>query len=264
MDEIDTLTNHLKESGLTDKSARVYALLITEGGAYPSYIAARTRLNRSTVYKVLAELTIQGLVNEIERGKKLYYTAENPQKLVRLTKRKAETALDYAERAEHFLPTLLTHFDAKGLRPRMRYFEGHDAVLTIYEDHIQKTKPYEMLAIANSSDVLTYLPEKFYARFRRTKAELKVTTRGIVPDIAASQAFEEMYKDVPLAYRPKIRYLSPDKFPLAGEIVVYRSDRVSIVELSHGHISGIIIEDAGFNTMMRSLFNLAWAGAKEK
>jgi sugar-specific transcriptional regulator TrmB len=216
------------------------------------------------VYKVLTELTIQGLVNEIERGKKLYYTAENPQKLVRLAKRRAETALDYSERAEHLLPDLLARFDAKGLRPRMRYFEGHDAVLSIYEDHLQKTKPYEMLAIANSSDVLTYLPEKFYARFRKTKAELKITTRGIVPDVAVSQTFEDMYKDVPPLYRPKIRYLSPEKFPLSGEIVVYRTDRVSIVELSHGHISGIIIEDAGFNTMMRSIFNLAWAGAEEK
>lgn len=264
MDEHETMVQQLMDSGLSDKAARVYALLITEGGAYPSYIALRTRLNRSTTYKILTELSIQGLVNEIERGKKLYYTAENPGKLVRLASRKADAAREEAERAAHLLPDLLTRFDAGGTRPRMRYFEGHDAVLTIYEDHIQKTKPYEMLAIANSSDVLTYLPEKFYARFRRTKAELKVTTRGIVPDIAASKAFEEMYKDVPPPYRPKIRYLSPDKFPLAGEIIVYRTDRVSIVELSNGHISGIIIEDAGFNTMMRSLFNLAWAGAKEK
>jgi sugar-specific transcriptional regulator TrmB len=261
---MDQLVKQLGEAGLGDKPARVYALLITEGGAYPSAIAARTHLNRSTVYKVLTELTIQGLVNEIEKGKKLYYTAENPQKLVRLARRKAETASDQAERASHLLPAFLSHFDAQGLKPRMRYFEGHDAVLSIYEDHLQRTKPYEMLAIANSADVLTYLPEKFYARFRKTKAELKITTRGIVPDIAVSQAFEDMYRDVPPPYRPKIRYLSPEKFPLAGEIVVYRTDHVSIVELSNGHISGIIIEDAGFNTMMRSLFNLAWAGAKEK
>ncbi|MEK7530346.1 MAG: helix-turn-helix domain-containing protein [Patescibacteria group bacterium] len=265
MDHDGELVQQLRDSGLSDKSSKVYALLITEGGAYPSAIAERTHLNRSTVYKVLTELTIQGLVNEIERGKKLYYIVESPQKLVRLAKRKAETALDHSERAEHLLPELLTRFDAGGLRPRMRYFEGHDAVLSIYEDHIQKTKPYEMLAIANSGDVMSFLPEKFYARYRRVKANMHVTTRGILPanerstDIALG-----LYGDVPMQYRPTVRYLSPEKFPLSGEIVVYRTDRVSIVELSHGHISGIIIEDAGFNTMMRSIFNLAWAGASEK
>ncbi len=259
----DALVAGLTKSGLSDKAARVYAFLLTEGGAYPSAIAAHTRLNRSTVYKVLAELSIQGLVNEVERGKKLYYTAENPNKLVRFTERKVDTAKDQVEHASRLLPDLLSHYDAGGTRPRMRYFEGQDAVLSIYEDHIQKTKPYEMLAIANSNDVLSYLPEKFYARFRKSKVELKVTTRGLLPSTPSAKTITGVYADVPPQYRPKIRFLEPEKFPLAGEIVIYRTDRVSIVEVSNGHISGIIIEDAGFNTMMRSIFNLAWAGAKE-
>jgi sugar-specific transcriptional regulator TrmB len=263
MDDSETLVKQLRESGLGDKAAQVYAMLLTDGGAYPSAIAARTRLNRSTVYKVLTELTIQGVVNEVERGKKLYYTAESPQKLVRLTRRKADTAADQAAKAEHMLPELLTRFDAKGLRPRMRYFEGHDAILTIYEDHIQKGKPYEMLAIANSGDVLSYLPDKFYTRYRTTKVEQRITTRGILPlGQQPTQTGMDLYSNVPKEYRPNVRYLEPEQFPLSGEIVVYRTDRVSIVELSHGHISGIIIEDPGFNTMMRSIFNLAWAGAK--
>lgn len=259
----DSVLAGLKKSGLTDKAAQVYAYLLTEGGAYPSAIAARTKLNRSTVYKVLAELSIQGLVNEVERGKKLYYTAENPSKLVRLTERKVDYAKDHAEHASRLLPDLLSLYDAGGTRPRMRYFEGQDAVLSIYEDHIQKTKPYEMLAIANSNDVLSYLPEKFYAHFRKRKVELKVTTRGLLPRDDSSHTITNVYADVPAQYRPKIRFLEPEKFPLAGEIVIYRTDRVSIVELSNGHISGIIIEDAGFNTMMRSIFNLAWTGAEE-
>lgn len=258
------LQKQLVESGLSDKASRVYAFLLTEGGAYPSAIATRTKLNRSTTYKVLAELSIQGLVNEIERGKKLYYTAESPQKVVRLAKRKAETALDAAARAEHLLPDLIARYESRGLRPHIRYFEGYDAILSIYEDQVQKTKPYEMLAIANSADVLSYLPEKFYAKYRKSKLANKITTRGILPiDPRSTQIVDDLYGGFPKALKPRVRYLEPSKFPLSGEVVIYRSDRVSIVELSDGHISGIIIEDAGFNTMMRSIFELAWAGAKE-
>ncbi len=265
MDEADKLVKDLTQSGLSPKAALVYAFLLKEGGAYPSAIAAKTRLNRSTVYKVLAELTIQGLVNEIERGKKLYYTAENPSRIVRFASRKAETAKDAAEHAEQLLPNLLELFEARGAKPRMRYFEGQDAVLSIYEDHIAKTKPYEMLAIANSTDVLSYLPEQFYRKFRKRKVELGITTRGLIPESEASRGIiSGLYSEVPKRFQPVVRYLPAGKFPLSGEIVIYRTDRVSIVEVGSGHISGIIVEGAGFNAMMRSIFELAWVGAKER
>jgi len=35
------------------------------------------------------------------------------------------------------------------------------------------------------------------------------------------------------------------------------------VQTDRAHLSGIIIEDAGFNTMMRTIFNLAWYAAKK-
>ena len=71
--ENEAITRHLEKIGLNDKSALIYSTLLTMGGAYPSALADATRINRSTVYKILLDLSIKGLVTEIERSKKLYY-----------------------------------------------------------------------------------------------------------------------------------------------------------------------------------------------
>jgi sugar-specific transcriptional regulator TrmB len=252
-------------TGLDDKAAKIYAYLLEAGGAFPSGIAEATGVNRSTTYKILTSLSIQGIVSEVERGKKLFYSAESPEKLARVAARKADTARSQSEHARSLLPDLLELYTASGSRPRIRYYEGHDDVLKIYEDHVQQTKPYEMLAIANSDDVLSYLPESFYKKYRKAKAQSRISTRGILPSSQVSEKIvKDLYGDIPKRLRPIVRYLAPEKFPLAGEVVIYRDDRVSLVQLTKQHISGTIIEDKGFNTMMRSIFELAWAGAKEK
>ena len=62
----------IQKIGLSDKEAKVYLYLLTSQGAYPSKVATETRLNRSTVYKILTSLSIKGLATEIEHGKKIF------------------------------------------------------------------------------------------------------------------------------------------------------------------------------------------------
>ncbi len=139
------LVGSLRDAGLSEKAARIYGYLLAAGGAYPSSIATATKLNRSTVYLVLTELSVQGLVNEVERGKKLYYTAEDPIKLVRNIERRAETATKQVQVAGRMLPDLRAMYETRQSKTKIRYFDGRDAVLEIYEDHVQRGRPYEML-----------------------------------------------------------------------------------------------------------------------
>jgi len=62
----------LEKSGLSDKEALVYLSLLELGGAFPSKIAEYSGLNRSTVYMVLLNLSVRGLVNEIEKKNKFF------------------------------------------------------------------------------------------------------------------------------------------------------------------------------------------------
>jgi sugar-specific transcriptional regulator TrmB len=88
--------------GLTDKESAVYSTLLELGGAYPSKIAEKTKINRSTVYKILLDLSVKGLVSEIQKKGKLFYQIENPDKLARYLKDKVTIANDQFEKAQKY------------------------------------------------------------------------------------------------------------------------------------------------------------------
>lgn len=261
---IPDLQNSFTKMGLSEKESLVYAALLSMGGAFPSKIAEETKLNRSTVYKILLDLSVKGLVNEIERKNKLYYQVEKPDRLMRYVKSQVTIANDNLETAEKLIPEIegiYSHFSNK---PKITYYEGHEGVLSIYEDHINVKKGYEMLAIAYASDLEVVLPPKFFEHYRRSKERLGITTRGIVTDSPLNQTFNErLYGNFRAEIIPNIRFIPGIEFPFKGEMTIYGTSKVSIVNFDHTIRTGIIIEDKTIYNMMRTIFELAWKGAEK-
>ena len=144
------LLNKLEKSGLNDKEALVYLAVLELGGAFPSRIAEYTSLNRSTVYKILLNLSVRGLVNEIEKKNKLFYQIEKPHKLVRYGESKIRMAEEALDMVKNILPDIENLYGSFEERPKITYYEKEEGILQIYEDHISVKKPYEMLAWANA------------------------------------------------------------------------------------------------------------------
>ena len=117
----ETIIRHLQKTGLSEKTAIVYSTLLELGGAYPSRIAEVTKLNRSTIYKILLELSIKGLVTEIERGKKLFYQIENPEKLIRFAKTQSDMAQEAYEKTRELIPELEGIFAMNPNKPIVRH-----------------------------------------------------------------------------------------------------------------------------------------------
>src|SRR3989344_9040306 len=90
----------LEKIGLSEKEALIYASLITLGGAFPSKIAEHAKLNRTSVYKILVDLSVKGLVSEIKKRNKIFYQVEKPDKLLRYAKSQVTLAHDRVEKAE--------------------------------------------------------------------------------------------------------------------------------------------------------------------
>lgn len=75
----EKLIFQLAKIGLSKKAAKIYtALLLNSGGLYPSKLAEITKINRSTVYKVLLDLSIKELATEIIKGKKTLLSDRKP------------------------------------------------------------------------------------------------------------------------------------------------------------------------------------------
>jgi len=253
----------LKKAGFTDKEALVYLSVLELGGAYPSKITEYCGLNRSTIYKILTDLSIRGLVNEIEKKNKLYYQIEKPDHIVRYTKNKIALATEQLEQVEKLIPEFEGLYSLLSNKPKVLYFENQDGIVAIYRDMLDIGKKYEMLAFSNAAEIEHVFPKKFFEEFRRTKEKLGITTRGIIPDTKADRTYNERFfagykKEVV----PQIRFVPAEKFPFKGEITIYGTNKVAVVNLNKEYLTGIIIEDETIHNMMRMIFELSWKGTE--
>jgi sugar-specific transcriptional regulator TrmB len=258
----ERILSNIKNIGLTDKEVLVYATLAERGGAYPSKIAEVTKLNRSTVYKTLLELSIKDLVNEIEKKNKLYYQIDKPQKLVRYAKDKVQMAKEQLEKAERALPELEGLFSMVSNKPKVLFFEGPDTILNICNDMVGGVGNYEMLAFSNAKKFKNYMPPKQLRDFVKSKERLKISTRAIVPDTKEDRGYNEaVFKGVKKPLWPEIRFIEKELFPFEAELTIYGTNKVSITKLGSENIIGVIIEDDIIHGMMKMIFNLAWKSA---
>ena len=185
------LAAKLKEVGLSDKEAEIYnALLDLGGSAFPSSIASKAGIKRSTAYKVLVGLSVKGLVNEIEKRNKIYYHIEKPEKLLRYSKGQVQIAEDNLEKAQRLFPELQGLYALTSGKPKVRFFEGTEEVNSIYLEMVMPgQKPYEMLAFANAKAFKNNMSFKEVRYFVKEKEKLDIPVRGIVPDTPEDRQF---------------------------------------------------------------------------
>lgn len=266
MTEFDQqLAERIQKTGLSDKASAIYAALLNTGGAYPSNIASVTNLNRTTVYKVLENMVNLGLVSEIEKKNKLFYQAEHPRNLERYSEQHISVAKRQQETAEALLPTLVGLYSHAPNKPVVRFFEGKEGVLQVYEDHMSVKDAYEMLAWSNTADLLKFLPKEFIKKYVKKKEKLGITARGILPDTDVDINYNKtVYKYVSKRIWPVIKNISHKKFPYRSDVTLYGEDKVSIINFSRGALTGTIIEDQTIHDMMVMIFELAWKGAESK
>lgn len=259
----ENMRKKLEKSGLSDKESLIYMCLLELGGAHPSRIAEYTGLNRSTVYMLLTQMGIKGLVNEIEKRNKLFYQIESPTRLVRQAKSRLSMVQDEIESAQRLLPDLEGLFSVAD-KPKITYFEGIDGIIEVYESHLSPSKPYEMLAWANASGLEDVLPAKFFVEYRRTKEKKGITTRGVIPDTEKDRTFtDRTYENFQKEIIPDMRFIPANKFPYHAEVTIYGEKSVSIVNLGKEKLTGVIIEDPTIHGLMKMIFELSWTGAEK-
>jgi DNA-binding MarR family transcriptional regulator len=250
----------LQQAGLGEKATAIYAYLLETGGAYPSTIATATKLNRSTTYKILTDLAVKGLVNEVPKGKKLYYQIEKPTKLLRYTQSQVTLAEDRLENLKAIYPDIEGIFGLLPTKAKVLYFEGLEGVMSVYNEHISVKKSYEMVGFADTARIKGFLLDSYFKKYRLAKEKLRITTRGILPEGEEYGDYaSNTYNDVSDPYKPILKFIPKKQFPFQGEITIYGSDRVSIINLEHNIPTAFIIEDESFHRMMRSIFDLVWA-----
>jgi HTH-type transcriptional regulator, sugar sensing transcriptional regulator len=244
------LERDLQDIGLNEKEAKVYLASLEIGQSVVQDIAKKASVNRATTYFVIEGLIKMGLMSSFHKGKKQYFVAADPDRLVDILNQEKNNIDKKKESLDKILPQLTT-FSKRHEGPVVKYYEGKDGIRTMIEELVKKSKGDVYMAYSvDAVNKIFSEKERSDARAKRIKKGLK--TKAIYT-----------YKDgfLKSSADGERRKISINNFPLTCDIAIY-DDYVRIASLGK-RLVGIVIEDKDITNSLRSVFKLAWDAAEK-
>lgn len=244
------LEDQLKNLGLSEGEVKTYLASLELGSDTVIHLARRAGIKRPTCYVMIESLTRKGLISSFTKGKKRYFSPENPEKILDIILGQKSEIESKEKGLENILPELISLFNLSEKKPRVRFFEGKEGIKTIQRD-ILKTKAseiFEFVAIDPAFKLFPPTPGDHRQKITKKYKSIKVIYTGSKGKILSSKEG--------LTER---RFIPEKKFPFSVEINIY-GNKLAIAS-STGTIMGVIIESEEIANTMRSIFNLSWEAA---
>src|SRR3989339_715654 len=212
----------LKNLGLTEQEARIYLAALELGAASIQKVAARANIKRPTSYTIAKELMSKGFMGSfVDRGG-LKLTAETPDKLLVIAKRRQE---DLAG----ILPRLQALRSTKTDKPQITYYEGKEAYFVIAEDTL---------------------------KFKNITAYMTGSLAGIHKGIFSAEKVTKKYHTLDKAHLREIKFM-PEQFAYPTFQIIY-GDRVAFFA-SQDEMFGFIIKSKDYAEMEKKKFEFMWS-----
>jgi sugar-specific transcriptional regulator TrmB len=204
----------------------------------PLTIAKTTGLKRPTVYLVLESLRRKRLVGITFQGKKTFYTAEPPSRIVRYLEESRQTALE-------LLPLLKARAQKTENKPTIRFYDQPEDIEDMWYELADNVKYYNY--ISNTSVWSLRFP-KIDAYFtKRAQSGDIITLRGLV-----------VFDPANLPYVNKIKHdirVLPEKYKFNYNVTIWETG-VALYSFVHSYM--LVITDSAFTEVFHSLFELSW------
>lgn len=249
------LIQELQQIGLSEKEAQVYLACLELGQATVQKISQKAKINRATAYFILDLLRKRGLVSSVEKGKTSLFAAEPPEQLINVLKKQE---IEIQQKEKHFrsiLPDLRSIYNLIEEKPIVRYYEGIEGLRTMQEDFL-KTNDKEIEAIFSKDDVDRVFENENIDHVKRRMS------KGIKSRVIFTSSKGDIFQKDADKYMRSSLHIDQRKYPILCDITFY-DHKIAIANL-RGKLSGVIIESKDVITTMRSIFNLAWEGAKKE
>jgi sugar-specific transcriptional regulator TrmB len=226
----------LQNLGLTENETAVYLVILRTGSATISDITQKSKVHRVNVYDIIRRLQEKGLISYIIKGKRKFYQALDPKKLVEIEQEKLQ-------QLKEMLPELEELKKMGKDKEEATIFKDRRAIKNIMED-ITKSET-DVYLFASGWGFEEKFPE-YYDIWHKKLAKNKIKIKCLV-----SKKFKGKKLPKPLVYR----YL-PDEFVSPSATLVYE-DKVFI--LSWGVIPlGILIKSKEISKSYKKYFELLW------
>ena len=238
----------LKALGLLDSEIKLYLQALEDGPGTVLDLAKATGLSRQAIYVAIESLTGRGLMSNALRGKKRFYAAEHPDKLLDYAKRRDTEMHERVQDLERMLPEL--ELASGGEKPVVRVFEGKEGLRAVMAD-LRNTETKESLEIADLEAIYQVLSAEDLAALRDSVKKGKTKVRGLY----AGQAQESANTIDRIS-------LAKEQGGFKSHIGTYGDDKIALVTFE-GKMYSVIIESKPLTKAMRILFETALGTGKK-
>ncbi len=241
------LSKTLEGFGLSENEANVYVAALELGQATVQEIGKKSGVKRTTVYIALEGLKEKGLASQTKKGKKTLFSAEEPEGLLALSQRRAFALKD-------ILPELKALNNMAGAKPKVRFYEGREGYVAVYEN-ILKDKPKEVLALISYDDLCRHLDQKYEQEWIKRRVKSGIQLRWLDFRTAIT---EKMQNEGKKALR-EVRFL-PHNFHFTSSMFIY-NDKIVVMSGKQKEFMAVVIENAEFSQMQKQVFEMLWVKA---
>ncbi len=249
------LEKYLQEIGLSDKEASVYLSLLSVERASVIELSKKTKIKRTTIYVIIDSLAKKGLVSEIVVGKKTQYYAESPERLETFLDKQRFALEESRKVLKEMIPQIKSVQREGGEKPVVKYFEGREGIISTLEDFFRNPDgDGDMTYLIYPKDLL----EDIFTEAERNKYREMRVGKNIKSKVFYTSEKSERPSDS-TGERIKI---DGKKYPITCDFSIYK-DRVRINILGK-KLSGIFIRSQDLADTLKSIFNLAFDGIKDK
>lgn len=243
-----SMLEELKNIGLSEDEAAVYAAGLELGPATVLEIARKTGLNRTTLYGVTDRLMEKRLLTKSVAGKRTLYVAEPPEKLTLMLK-------DRLAKLDDLLPELLS-LGRKGVyKPKIKYYEGLDGIKSVYRDSLQSKERslYAFVGVERLNVRSNVLTKFWEGEYRIGRQKNGVVGKVVVPDNAEGMAFKA--KDATSNRSTKLVPASTYNFE--GEVLMF-DDVVCFISYTEDEEFALSLESKAIAKTLRMVWQVVW------
>lgn len=245
------IVDELATLGINGRQAKVYIALLQLGPTTAIEVAKTTKLHHPTVYDVLENLKERRLVSENNSSGKRIFVAEDPEHL-RENEESRQRALD------SLLPSLKELYQGSGAKPKIRFYEGVEGILTVHEQ-LLAVKSKEYFYFGSVQEMFKTSGEKFLKEYytRRIKLGIRsyaIRVRNKESAVDYMQPGEHNLRQVRYLPRP----ISED---IAG-LYLY-DDKIAVMSALRENYT-MIIESRELFVLLKTIWQCVWDCAAEE
>jgi len=251
---MDELKKELEHLGFTEKESRVYLAALEMGPSPVQDISHKAKVNRATTYVMIESLSGRGLMSTFQKGKKRFYAAESPDRLMSIIQNQQKELSEKESELMKAMPMLEALYNAEGAKPQVRYLEGVEGLETTRV--VFERLSGEFVQIIPLDDVLM-TEEHLHGREIHLSNLQKKGVKGRV--LAVMKELDS--SKLPSLEHVEVRMVEDSTFPIHGEVGV-RGNHVFLFSHKSSVLSLVIVSQE-IADVIRALFDMAWANSQK-